>query len=129
MLLSYLQMEFDMDVMIFLALYNPLFKFVKRDGFQYLISKFKPKANIKSELSFRKYKLAKVHESLKYELKKKLEEEQTSINIVAFTTVGWIAANDNSFISLTVSYITKEFEMHIFTRGCRFFNDQQSSEI
>ena len=72
-LFSDFQMEFD--IMIFLALCNLPLKFIETDGFQYLISKLKPKANIKSESSFRKYKLANVHESLKCDQKKKLEKD------------------------------------------------------
>ena len=52
-----------------------------------------------------------IYRNLRRDVKKQLERDIPHCQMAAFTTDGWTAKNGDPFVSFTLHYVTKDFEL------------------
>jgi hypothetical protein len=70
-----------------------------------------PKVTVKSSGTFRRRKCQLLHKSVKKAVDDVLEKDLPEVNGVAFTTDGWTSRQNDPFQSLTLHYVSKNFEL------------------
>jgi len=115
------QLEFDTILTLALVLANLPFSIVENPGIKMLLTYLLPKATIKSPTTLSKSKLPMLYRNLRKEVRKQLEKDIPHCKLVAFTTDGWTARNNDPFESLTVHYVTKDFELKKLSLDCQNF--------
>ena len=84
---------------------------VESPGIQMLLNYLCHKAIIKSSTTLAKYKLPMLYKNIKKHVQEQLDEDIPNSKIVAFTSDGWTARNNDPYESLTVHYCNKDFEL------------------
>jgi len=115
------QLEFDTVLTLSLALMNLPFHIIGSDGFKMLMNYLCPRANLKNPTTLAKFKLPMVYKNLRNDVKRQVEKDIPHCNLAAFTTDGWTARNGDPFVSLTLHYVTSDFELKKLSLDCMNF--------
>ena len=70
-----------------------------------------------------------IYRNLRRVLKKQLERNIPHCKIAAFTTDGWTARNGDPFVSLTLHYATKDFELKNLSLECKNFIERHTGVL
>ena len=117
---SALQLEFNTILNLVQVLSNLQFHVVEFAGFKMLMNYLCSRATLKSPTTS-KYKLPMTYRNLRRYVKKQLEKDIPHFEIAAFTTDGWTARNGDTFVSVTLHYVTKDFELKKLFLDCQNF--------
>jgi hypothetical protein len=60
---------------------------------------------------FSRFKLPLLYQNVKQVVDKQLEKELAGVDLVAFTSDCWTSRSNDPYISLTLHYITEEFDL------------------
>ncbi|XP_043262245.1 E3 SUMO-protein ligase ZBED1-like [Colletes gigas] len=85
------------------------YSLVDDDGFLTLMKIAEPRYKIPSRTTFSQTIIPKMYEDLKVHVKNEISTAIRSNSVFAFTTDGWTSRAVQSYMSLTVHYITPEF--------------------
>jgi hypothetical protein len=105
------QLRWDMEIMKLLAACNLPYSLVDHPGFKEFVQFADPKVTVKSSGTFRRRKCQLLHKSVKKAVDDVLEKDLPEVNGVAFTTDGWTSRQNDPFQSLTLHYVSKNFEL------------------
>ena len=103
------QLEFDQDLIEMLTCANLPFSFVGNKGFRKSVSKYVPKFTIMYAITFSRNKIPLLYNEVKNAVDSRLEAKLPEYKGVAFTTDMWTSCNNDSYISITLHYIDKDF--------------------
>jgi hypothetical protein len=112
------QLQFDMEVMKFIALSNLSFNIVSSEGFIGLIKFLEPRYHVKSHRTFARSKLPLLYSNVKEAVDFKLQEELPSCDGVAFTTDLWSSRAFDPYLGMTVHFIDQKFNLQKFLIHC-----------
>ena len=108
---------------------NLPFNFVENKKFQKWASKNVPKFTIKSATTFSRNKLSLLYNKVNNAVDSKLEADLPEYKRVAFTTNMWTSRNNDSYISTTLHYIDKDFNLKNLVVGCAPFKGSYTCAV
>ena len=101
------QQEFDAVLILSFFLSNIPLKMVESPGIQMLLNYLCLKATIKSSTTLAKYKLPMLYKNIEKHVQEQLDEDIPNSKIVAFTSDGWAARNNDPYESLQSIIVTR----------------------
>lgn len=122
------QLKFDKGVIEYLVETSLPFGHVETDGFKNFVATLDPRVNIKCAKTFSTLKLPKLYEAMKVAMNTKTKKD-FSIDIgVSFTTDCWTSRANDPFLSLTMHYISPEWELVKLLVVCMPFEGRHTSQ-
>jgi hypothetical protein len=105
------QLRWDMEIMKLLAACNLPYSLVDHPGFKQFVEFADLKATVKHSATFRRRKCPLLHQSVKQSVEEVLAKDLPEVNGVAFTTDGWTSRQNDPYQSLTLHYVSKDWEL------------------
>lgn len=121
------QLAFDMSVTQYIVTSALPFKHVETEAFRTLMSKVQPRANVKSATTFTRSKLPRLHASMRQDLEKVLADDLSDCPGVGFSTDLWTSRAGDPFLSLTIHYLSKEWNLKRYTLECMPFEGHHTA--
>jgi len=110
-----------------LATCNLPFSTVDLPGFKRFVQVTNPRYHVKCGKTMGGGKLDKVHENLIQDVTDELTRDLKDVEAITFTTDGWTAPNGDPFVSLSVQYITADFQLKCIALDIQNFNERHSA--
>lgn len=124
---SNFQRRADLDLAIYFVTGNKPFNEIESEPFRRLIASMNPKVTVKSKSALTKRLVPLLHRNLKEAMEKILAKDLPDLGGVAFTSDIWSSRALNSYISLTMHYIGKDFCLRKFLMGCSNFDERHTA--
>ncbi len=121
------QLAIDMEITKYLVRSSLPFSHVDTDSFRDMIHHFDSRALVKQASTFSRFKLPLLHENIKSQLDKELEDDLRNVDQVGFTTDCWTSRSNDSYYSLTIHYINDQFKLKSFCLGVRSFEGRHTA--
>lgn len=86
-----------------------------------------PKVTVKSKSTLTRRLIPLLHRNLKDAMERTLAKDRPDMVGVAFTSDIWSSRALNSYISLTMHYISKEWNLHKYLIGCSNFDERHTA--
>lgn len=86
-----------------------------------------PRMTLKSRNCFAQYKIPLVYQNIKRGVDHLLETDLTDVLQAAITTDAWTSRNNDSYISLTLTYIDRHFDLKNFVLKCTEFSTKHNA--
>ncbi|XP_021702767.1 zinc finger BED domain-containing protein 1-like [Aedes aegypti] len=125
---SQAQLKADMDITIFLVTTNQPFSLVEEPGFKRFVESMDPRIIVKNKSTYTRSKCPQLLENVKQAVEKILQNDLPFCDGIAFTSDTWTSRSNDPFQSLTLHYVSKEFELKKFTVDCKSFRGRHTSE-
>jgi hypothetical protein len=122
------QLAFDQSLTRMLVAGSHPFSLVEADHFRQFFAEVLPRVTIKSASTFAKNKIPRLHDAMKSELVKTFLEDLTGTSGVSFTSDMWTARNHQSFLSITIHYITANFQLKKYSLNCIPFRGAHTAD-
>ncbi|XP_065682346.1 uncharacterized protein LOC136086280 isoform X1 [Hydra vulgaris] len=120
------QLKFDLDLTKFICKLGLPFEILDNEGAQEFIDEVNSKFTVKSASTFRRQKLPMLYEKVKEGLQIKFLKDFPEVTGVSFTTDLWTSRNNDSYMSLTIHYISSDFSLVIFLIACTPFTGRHT---
>ena len=104
------------------------FRQLSSDAFKRLVHVLNPNVKVMSRQALSEYVKKAAADVLK-QVVKKIQEEKEDLVGVAFTTDMWTARNGDSFMSLTVHYIDRMWELQRWTAHVMYFPEAHTGKL
>ncbi|XP_076281274.1 E3 SUMO-protein ligase ZBED1-like isoform X2 [Lasioglossum baleicum] len=102
---------------------------VEDAGFRSLLNNAEPRYQIPSSATFETNIIPRMYEDLKNDIRKKIHANLAEGELVfAFTADGWTSRSIESYLSLTVHYISKDFKMCHFMLNLTELTESHTAE-
>jgi hypothetical protein len=120
------QLEVDHDIITLIATECLPFSFADSENFKRFMNKILPNATIKHSTTFSKNKLPQLYHTLKVVMHEVMEKELIDLNQVAITTDHWTSRANDSYMSVTLHYISPDFALKKFTLEVCLFKERHT---
>lgn len=121
------QVAFDKAIMNFIVKDLRPFSVVSGHGFKEMIEVANPRLVVKDRTTFSRQKLPQLLEEMQEKVKEHLHSDKETMMSAAFTTDIWTSRANDSFLSLTLHYIDKEFDLCSWTLDCCAFEGSHTA--
>ena len=105
------QLAFDKTVIEYIVETSLPFGHVESEGFKNFVANLNPRANIKTAKTFATTKLPKLYEAMKFDMDKKTKKDFAIDVGVGFTSDCWTSRANDPFMSLTLHYVSPQWEL------------------
>ena len=105
------QLKFDKSVIEYLVETSLPFGHVESEGFKNFVATLNPRANIKTAKTFATTKLPKLYEAMKFDMDNKTRKDFAIDAGVGFTSDCWTSRANDPFLSLTLHYVSPQWEL------------------
>lgn len=122
------QLKFDKTVIEYLVETSLPFAHVESEGFKNFVANLDPRVNIKCGKTFSSLKLPKLYKAMKVEMNTKTKKDFAIDIGVSFTTDCWTSRANDPFLSLTLHYISPEWELVRFLVACIPFEGRHTAQ-
>ena len=120
------QIVVDHDIITLIATECLPFSFPDSENLKRFMNKIVPNAIIKHSTTFSKNKLPQLYHTLKVVMHEVMEEELIDLNQVAITTDHWTSRANDSYMSVTLHYISPDFALKKFTLEVCLFKERHT---
>lgn len=122
------QLKFDKSVIEYLVETSLPFAHVETDGFKNFVATLDARMNIKCAKTFSTLKLPKLYEAMKVAMNVKTKKDFEIDIGVGFTTDCWTSRANDPFLSLTLHYISPEWELVKLLVVCLPFEGRHTAQ-
>ena len=103
------------------------YSIVQEPAFIELMKKAEPRYTVSSRKYFSQYHIPNAFEKAVNLIKSIIDNECKCVRSLSFTTDGWTSHSNESYISLTVHYVTEEWKLRHITLNHEYSKDQHTA--